>query len=235
MSERERDKNAFFRIDISHILSFYFNSFKRTSTILLSPILFSAHLFICNVFSLAPDLKLQRIGFLFILSLFRSRFDRLAQKSVFCCATTIYMHMLLLCDAVWVSDCHCFDHVAFLLVFVDVDDDNDNGRHRQFDCFQFCSVWRFFFSFLFSLSLCVCHILLLLLLSLPFSLVCYIANSNCNPKTLSFICSVCAFSTFCCLKCFVVVAATATAVYTYIYMFFIRFLSFTSFICAAQW
>lgn len=121
-------------------------------------------------------------------------------------------------------------------------DNDDNSRHRQFDWFQFCSIcalaslillfyssWfvrAFFFLYLFicrCYCCCCCSVFPLF----------RIANSNCNPKTSSFICSVCEFfslvlSILFFFRCFVVVVVFTFGRCVFTFFFFIRFLSLTS-------
>lgn len=117
------------RIVISNILSFDFISFKRTSIILLSQILFSTHLFFLSVFCFEVP------KFCFFIYPCVGSFRPLwlsEQESVFTGASLCLVRCCLS------QRCHCFDHVVFLLVFFYV----DIGLHHQFRLP--CSISLFF-------------------------------------------------------------------------------------------
>lgn len=130
----------FSRIDISHILSFHFISFKRTSTTMFSSILFSTHLvFFSSLSTSSWSLSLVKLCFLLSSpSLFapnrKACSERERERD-----TSVYAHACYYCSAMLFKSAMSLFWPRRLLARLGFDVVDDNGRHRQFDCFQFCS------------------------------------------------------------------------------------------------
>lgn len=220
----------FSRIDISHILSFHFISFKRTSTTMFSSILFSTHL----VFFIAVDVV--------VVSLLWSSF--------FCCRhrrcspqtgkrvqrererdTSVYAHACYYCSAMLFKSAMSLFWPRRLLARLGFDVVDDNGRHRQFDCFQFCSQCAG-----------AVDVFLFLLFAAPFHCkilqIVIVIQKPCLLFALFVRLFIIFFLFFILLlvRCYVVVFNVQPFLCCALLFFLIRFLSLTSFItCAVQW
>lgn len=109
----------FSRIDISHILSFHFISFKRTSTTMFSSILFSTHLvFFSSLSTSSLSLSCEAVFFAVVAVVVRPKQESVFREREREIQACMHMHAIIVVRCCLSQRCHCFDHVVFLLVLV---------------------------------------------------------------------------------------------------------------------